>query len=571
MSWTQAEVGTVHRQELAGFDVVGVLRGKIPVITERATVKYLETQPWGLLQEFTARAIAEVGGFRDAQQVAEALGLKREAFIAPVLDDFVVQGLVVRASDGELRPTARFAEVVRERCTARSVSKTVHAILEPVSNTRRPMEKEDRERLTKCEDHVDVRSSSEEEFARWVGSPIGPLAGQRVNSCRLDERKSGQGLTCDVVAFVDSVRKEWGWEVLDPRSGKSSQELRAACESLGVKAEVERLLLQQAGTDEPAVSGVESELAARVVQLEAQLAENSKRPQRDRLERLLTRDARRRLKELIRNAKSEVVLRFPWIKASATEELLPDLEAAVKRGACVVVGFGICQRESDEASESRALAAIAALRSSAGDNAATVVWLGNSHVKEVVVDRRHYLQGSFNMLSFRGDPDRKSGQIRQEVMIYTDRREFIEDAAQKICGDFRSQLASAALQRPFGGELSIAQWSARWRAMAHMGMPALVCRRAMAEFPRGEHRLDRACSLVANGLSTMSADHARGTVDVVAAWVAENVKRTQALPIADRRRVAAGLEDLCRAAGGDADAFRSRWSGVLSELREEAS
>ena len=568
MSWAQTEIGSDHRRELAGFEVVGVLRGTLPVIIEKATVKCLEKQPWSLLQEFTARAVAEVGGFRDARQVAEALGLKREAFIAPVLDDFMAQGLVVRASDGELRPTARFAEVIGERCTARSLTKTVHAILEPVSMTRWPIGKEDNGRLTKCDAAVDAQFSREEEFARWVGSSVGPLAGQRVDSCRLVETKCGQGIACDVVAFIDSNRQQWGWEVLDPRSGKPNQELRAACEVLGVEIEVQELLRQQTDSDEAASFGVQSELTARIAELEAQLAENSQRQQPDRIERLLTSDARKRLKDLIRSAKSEVVLRFPWIRVPATEELLPDLEVAVKRGACVVVGYGICQRQSDEESEDRAVAAIEALRSAAGDNVATVVWLGDSHVKEAVIDRRHYLAGSFNMFSFRGDPDRKSGQIRQEVMIYTDRQNFVEDESRKIRGDFRQQLMHRAIADGRSAILDMSGWCARWQALAQIGMPAEAVRAALAEFPTGESRFDRPCTRIVRGLlqGTERGSDAKTSAEIMA-WLQARCESAATLSLSVRKQIASSLDDLVRLAGPAVPGNVEGWRQIIERLR----
>lgn len=568
MSWTQVEAGPEHRRELTGFDVVGVVRVTIPVIVEKATVRCLETQPWSLLQEFTARAISEVGGFRDARQVAEALGLKREAFIAPVLDDFMAQGLVVRASNGELHATSRFAEVVRERCTARSVSKTVVAIFEPVSKTRRSMGKEDKGRLTACAAAVSPAASIEEEFASWVGSALGPLGDQRVDSCRLEESKCGQGIACDVVAYVDPQRQQWGWEVLDPRSGKASQELRPACEALGVEGEVEELLRRQAGVEEVPSVVADSELTARVAELEAQLAESSKRSQRDRLERLLTRDARKRLKDLIRNAKSEVVLRFPWIKAAATEELLPDLQVAVRRGACVVIGYGICQRASEEESEDRAVAAIEALRSASGDNVATVVWLGNSHAKEAVIDRRHYLGGSFNMLSFRGDPDRQSGQIRQEVMMYTDRQEFVEAESRKICDEFRARLMHRCVTSGRADVRDLTGWCVRWQALAQIGMPTEMVRSALAEFPASDSRFDRPCALIVRGLLPAGRSGLQAEVGAtVRQWLQTRCDAVASIPRGVRRQIATSLDDLAKVAEHTAPEFFEGWGPLIERLR----
>ncbi|NEP47268.1 MAG: hypothetical protein F6K35_52030 [Okeania sp. SIO2H7] len=65
--------------------------------------------------------------------------------------------------------------------------------------------------------------------------------------------------------------------------------------------------------------------------------------------------------------------------------------------------------------------------------AAQILWLGNSHAKEVLIDRKLHLAGSHNWLSYRGDR-----LPRGETTYKVANTEMVEDACEYLTGRFKS-------------------------------------------------------------------------------------------------------------------------------------
>jgi hypothetical protein len=75
------------------------------------------------------------------------------------------------------------------------------------------------------------------------------------------------------------------------------------------------------------------------------------------------------------------------------------------RGVWILIGHGIAQRQEDEEKPIPAEVEekLRGVKTPDGLPAIQVFWLGNSHVKEVIVDGKIDLCGSHNWLSYRGD------------------------------------------------------------------------------------------------------------------------------------------------------------------------
>ncbi|MEH1841388.1 MAG: hypothetical protein V7L20_22190 [Nostoc sp.] len=109
--------------------------------------------------------------------------------------------------------------------------------------------------------------------------------------------------------------------------------------------------------------------------------------------------------EILNLAKSQIIIYSPWLnEAVFNEEFLTLLQKLANRGVWILIGYGIARRQEDEdKSISVVQKKLRALKTPDGLPSVQVFWLGDSHVKEVIVDKEIYLCGSHNWLSYRGD------------------------------------------------------------------------------------------------------------------------------------------------------------------------
>lgn len=110
--------------------------------------------------------------------------------------------------------------------------------------------------------------------------------------------------------------------------------------------------------------------------------------------------------EVLNCAQHEILIYSPWVtQAVVDEQFLHQLQQLANRGVWILIGHGISRQQENEdrpipldVEEKLRL-----VKTPNGLPAIQVFWLGDSHVKEVIVDRRIHLCGSHNWLSDRGD------------------------------------------------------------------------------------------------------------------------------------------------------------------------
>ncbi len=108
----------------------------------------------------------------------------------------------------------------------------------------------------------------------------------------------------------------------------------------------------------------------------------------------------------LESANQMILIFSPWVNKDVLDnQFIQELKKLAQRGVWILLGYGIARNESEE---ERPLAdevkkKLAQVKTVEGLSAVQIVWLGNSHAKEVVVDRRIHLSGSHNWLSYRGD------------------------------------------------------------------------------------------------------------------------------------------------------------------------
>ncbi|MBD2560842.1 MULTISPECIES: phospholipase D-like domain-containing protein [Nostoc] len=110
--------------------------------------------------------------------------------------------------------------------------------------------------------------------------------------------------------------------------------------------------------------------------------------------------------EVLNSAKSQILIYSPWVnQAVFNEKFLNLLQKLANRGVRILIGYGIArlQEDEDKPIPPEVEKKIRAIKTPHGLPSAQVFWLGDSHVKEVIVDKEIYICGSHNWLSYRGD------------------------------------------------------------------------------------------------------------------------------------------------------------------------
>ncbi|MBD0386659.1 MAG: hypothetical protein ICV54_09050 [Nostoc sp. C3-bin3] len=110
--------------------------------------------------------------------------------------------------------------------------------------------------------------------------------------------------------------------------------------------------------------------------------------------------------EVLNSAKSQILIYSPWVnQAVVNEKFLTLLQKLANRGVRILIGHGIARRQEDEDKliSPEIEKKLRAIKTPDGLPSVQVFWLGDSHVKEVIVDKQIHLCGSHNWLSYRGD------------------------------------------------------------------------------------------------------------------------------------------------------------------------
>lgn len=118
--------------------------------------------------------------------------------------------------------------------------------------------------------------------------------------------------------------------------------------------------------------------------------------------------------EVINSANNQVIIYSPWLNHLFTNnELINSIEKLAKRGVWILIGHGISQ---EQAISSEILEKLQAIKTPEGLPSVQIVFLGNSHIKEVIVDRQIYLCGSCQWLSY-SDYQIPLGELGYQVTI----------------------------------------------------------------------------------------------------------------------------------------------------------
>ncbi|MGD1806971.1 phospholipase D-like domain-containing protein [Dapis sp. BLCC M126] len=108
----------------------------------------------------------------------------------------------------------------------------------------------------------------------------------------------------------------------------------------------------------------------------------------------------------LKSANQQILIYSPWVTEEVVdEEFLQILQKLANNGVWILIGYGIAEKQEEETKliSPKVEEKLLTIRTPEDLPAAQIFWLGNSHAKEVLVDRKIHLSGSHNWLSYRGD------------------------------------------------------------------------------------------------------------------------------------------------------------------------
>jgi hypothetical protein len=175
-----------------------------------------------------------------------------------------------------------------------------------------------------------------------------------------------------------------------------------------IAAEREELLDRRNQEVEARIQKIEQQAIETVKELRATGMQVASKGDREKDQVILLRDSqiRQSFLETLRGGNREILIYSPWVSKEVVDnEFIQLLQKLVDRGVWILIGHGISRRPQDETRPipPQVEHKLREIKTREGLSAVQVFWLGNSHAKEVVVDRKIHLCGSHNWLSYRGD------------------------------------------------------------------------------------------------------------------------------------------------------------------------
>jgi len=446
MSWTERCIEEWHRKAKKGYEVVGVLEGTISLCQETTVVTYVDGERFTVVDEYVARCILELDN-PCKEEIAKLLGFPESKYVEPTLDRLRQLSLIVD-NENVLVPHESLRQAWATKSWAVPREKSVLRWLEPFSGNRYPLTfmnegHSETNELVKWKELLLKLPT----FLEWASTTDSGLADIEILEVKSVSYGPWKLLPVQLVICIDIEASDYFFEPYDPLKRSPQPHLMRAVVANGAEHYVSQLAQDKLNPSNTVVP----ELPVPPLQLKIATTSVS--------DRFTTTEIRPRLFRQIGAAESEVIFVMPWIKEAARDFLDP-LARAVKRGVNIYIGYGIASRKDEEESHDDVIEQLQRVYSKEHRSGIHVIWFGLHHSKEILVDRRHYYNGSFNLLSFRGDPDRVTGKVRAEIMSYmTDpvpigkfRSDVINKMAVRIARNARSR----------GIVLELEQWRDNW-------------------------------------------------------------------------------------------------------------
>ncbi len=149
---------------------------------------------------------------------------------------------------------------------------------------------------------------------------------------------------------------------------------------------------------------------------------------------LYSLDHRPLLEDALTTSTDRLLILSPWIRGEIVDAaFLQKLETLLTNGVNVYIGYGINDTPTTKSNANDQAAKDNLLKLSHRFPHFRLARLGNTHAKVLIKDSEYAVVGSFNWLSFRGDPNRK---FRDEQSIKIQRPDLVENKFAELVGRF---------------------------------------------------------------------------------------------------------------------------------------
>jgi hypothetical protein len=469
-----------------GLYVLAAREFRYPVQQQEVTIRVEQYRQMNLLEKFLLQAYTEIVPRPSLEELAGALGLD-PLFLKNTLQDLISIQSMVHDVHGPRVTDEGKAALRSETIVEPPFDETRYFIQDVIldkkdtSPFRLRSVREDFEDLSQYVDQniikfpplsfvddelpallqewdLDLHDPDNNRFVTRIAPTASPEIGWRPLSIFIlyDTLKENpdEAITFEVRSFENKLVPRVGaW--LETQLQQRNLSLKTLC---GLREEdtfgEEKAGSENMQMEEPAI---EPEVEERLTKIRQQ-ATNHMRMQRDGQTveeaagismQLRDRDIHKTFLDVLQEAQELIIIYSPWMnKQVVDDEFIALLQRQVQKGVRILIGYGIGRDQSreDRPVPPDLLQRLHAVQTPEGTPGIIAEWLGNSHAKEVIVDRKVHLSGSHNWLSYRGDRFPR-GEIVYKVTVAAQVEEAYHYLAQRFIDHAKNLWSSAPTKR----------------------------------------------------------------------------------------------------------------------------
>jgi chorismate mutase len=450
-----------------GLSVLAARQFRFAIRQTPLEVATCEPREFNVLEEFILRAGVEFEPAPTLKELADLLGLD-EIFVKTTAATLVSLESLEVAENGQIAIAPQGRDFFDKGAVSRSQIQSIYAISDPLNQTltfkfdalaAESVNLPDLADLVSLEHKItDLADLSIAEIQPLIqASGLGihvPENGKIVSKCDVIGDDSNIWQTVSILVLFDAIENQ---TTIQARQGK--QILETASNFLNELESQEKLslndlcqLTEDVILQEQAaiLAHKNQEVAARLQTIQEKaletVKENSTNPAQNSSQAaadigtvVLLRDSEIRpdFIKTLKSAQQNIFIYSPWVTPEvADSEFIKILQNLADRGVWTLIGHGIArkQEEEDRPVSPELEDKLRQVKTPEGLSAVQIFWLGNSHVKEVIVDAKIHLSGSHNWLSYRGDRLPR-GETTYKVTI----PDLVREAGEYMANRFQSR------------------------------------------------------------------------------------------------------------------------------------
>ena len=425
-----------------GLYVLAAREFRYPVQQQELSIHAEQYRRMNLLEKFMLQAYTEIVPRPPLEELAEALGLD-PIFIKNTFQDLISMQSLAHGIDGP-RVTDEGRQSLRsETITEPPLDEIRYLIQDPVLGTRAPSPfrlravKDDFEDLSPYVDldlhrfpalnfddnelqaylqewNLDLHDPAKNRFVTAITPTSPPEIGWRPLSVFILydtlQENPDEAVTFEVRSFENKIVPQVGaW--LEAQLQQRNLSLKTLCGLLDEGPLEEEELSDDEHIEE---LPIEPEVEERLVEIRQQATTHLRLQREGQITEavvgtsLQLRDSEIRpaFLKALQESQELIIIYSPWMNEQVVDdEFIALLKRQVQKGVRILIGYGIGRIESreDRPVSPELLQRLQEVQTPEGTPGIIAEWLGNSHAKEVIVDRKVHFSGSHNWLSYRGD------------------------------------------------------------------------------------------------------------------------------------------------------------------------